>query len=57
MNFIFFFIVGAYLFEIIPQEFGVTRKVYFPIVMIKKFIQKKVNKDAHYSDNEIDEDY
>jgi len=25
--------------------------------MIKKFIQKKVNKDAHYSDTEIDEDY
>jgi hypothetical protein len=54
MNFVFFFVLGAYLFEIVPQEFGVTRKAYFPFSMVKKFFQRKVNKDARHSDTVID---
>lgn len=40
LNFIFFFLVGAYLFEIIPQEFGVTRSIFFPFTMTYQFFKK-----------------
>ena len=40
INFIFFFFLGTYLFEIIPQEFGVTRNIFFPFTMILNFFRK-----------------
>lgn len=57
LNFVFFFIVGAYLFEVIPQEFGVTRNPIFPITMLSKFVKRKVKKNEALSDNLPEEDH
>lgn len=50
LNFAFFFILGAYLFEIIPQELGVTRSPLFPFSMLLKYIKTKFNKNEKLSD-------
>lgn len=56
VNFIFFFLIGAYLFEIVPQEYGVTRSPLFPFSMLKNFVKKKVNKGNRHSEHELEED-
>jgi hypothetical protein len=40
LGFIFFFGLGAYLFEIIPQEFGVKRNPLFPFYSLKKMFTR-----------------
>ena len=39
LNFIFFFVLGTYLFEIVPQEFGVTRSPLFPLKIASNFFK------------------
>jgi hypothetical protein len=34
--------LGAYLFEVVPQEFGVRKNPFFPIIVVRKFIMKMV---------------
>lgn len=38
IGFIFFFFLGAYLFEILPQELGVKRSPFFPFVWLYKLV-------------------
>lgn len=40
LNFIFFFFLGTYLFEVVPQEFGVTRSIFFPFKIVADFFRK-----------------
>ena len=39
ISFFFFFFLGTYLFEIVPQEFGVTRSALFPFKMVVQFFR------------------
>ena len=56
LNFIFFFLLGTYLFEIIPQEFGVTRGVLFPFTMITKTFKRCLGDNSKDKMDEIEAD-
>lgn len=45
LNFFFFFFLGTYLYEIVPQEFGVTRSIFFPFTMIINFFKRCFGKE------------
>ena len=56
LNFIFFFLLGTYLFEIIPQEFGVTRGVLFPFTIISKRFKRCLGDNSKDKMDEIEAD-
>lgn len=41
LGFVIFFLLGIYLFEVIPQEFGVRRSPLFPIYSILNLFKRK----------------
>ena len=41
VGFLLFFLLGAYLFEVIPQQFGVSRSPFFPFQSLSYIFKKK----------------
>jgi hypothetical protein len=54
MGFVVFFFLGAYLMEVLPQEYGVSRHPLFPLIEFYNFISCK-NKRS-YSQPEKDKE-
>ncbi len=52
-----FFILGIYLFEIVPQEFGVRRSPLFPIYAIINLFKAKNSVQINTSDDPQLRDY
>ncbi len=62
VSFIVFALLGMYLHEIVPQEFGVRQPILFPIYYIMELFTKQENEvelnetSLNESDSTIDEE-
>lgn len=57
LGFIVFFLLGVYLFEVIPQEFGVRRSPLFPIYGLINLFKRKQTVQINTSEDPQLRDY